>query len=62
MPQGHISRRTILRGLGVGIALPWLEAMTPALSLAAPAAAAPPKRMAFFYVPNGIHMPGWTPD
>lgn len=62
MPSGNISRRTILRGLGVGVALPWLEAMSPALSLAAPIAVAPPKRMAFFYVPNGIHMAGWTPE
>jgi hypothetical protein len=61
MPRRQISRRTVLRGLGVGIALPWLEAMMPAVSLAAPAAAAAPKRMAFFYVPNGINMAGWTP-
>lgn len=63
----QISRRTVLRGLGTAIALPWLEAMSasPAL-LAAPAGAtgseaAAPLRMAFFYVPNGAHMADWTP-
>ncbi len=57
-----MSRRTILRGLGTAIALPWLEAMAPASSaLAAGTASAAPRRMAFFYVPNGVHMPDWTP-
>ena len=59
-----ISRRTILRGLGTSMALPWLEAMAPAVtkvaSAAGPASAAP-RRLAFFYVPNGVHMPDWTP-
>jgi hypothetical protein len=58
-----ISRRTILRGLGTAMALPWLEAMGPLVAQAG-AAAAPstsPNRMAFFYVPNGVHMPDWTP-
>ncbi len=53
-----MSRRTILRGLGTAIALPWLEAMAPdRRRRPAPL----PKRMAFFYVPNGVHMPDWTP-
>lgn len=58
-----ISRRTALRGLGTALALPWLEAMTPAVSrsYAAEAASGLPKRMAFFYVPNGVHMESWTP-
>jgi hypothetical protein len=59
-----MSRRTILRGLGTAIALPWLEAMGPVASAAgtgASAASAAPRRMAFFYVPNGVHMPDWTP-
>jgi hypothetical protein len=58
----HLSRRTLLKGLGTAVALPWLEAMTPALALAAAPAKTPPRRMAFFYVPNGAHMPDWTPD
>lgn len=54
-----ISRRTALRGLGAAIALPWLDAMTPAFARGAAADA--PLRMAFFYVPNGVHMADWTP-
>ncbi len=55
----QISRRTVLRGIGTAIALPWLESIMPRLSLAA--GGGPPRRMAFFSVPNGIHMPDWTP-
>lgn len=51
-----ISRRTLLRGAGAAVALPWLEAM----SLGS-AAGKPPVRLAFFYVPNGIHMADWRP-
>ncbi len=54
-----LSRRTVLRGLGTAIALPWLEAMGPVAKAAGPAPS--PRRMAFFYVPNGVHMPDWTP-
>jgi len=57
-----LDRRTLLRGLGLGIALPMLDAMTPAFAAApAKAAAAAPRRLAFCYVPNGIIMPAWTP-
>ncbi|MBI1371807.1 MAG: DUF1552 domain-containing protein [Phycisphaera sp.] len=60
-----ISRRTILRGAGAAVALPWLDAMAPRTAMAAGGAAAaaakPPVRMAFFYVPNGVHMPNWKP-
>lgn len=54
-----ITRRTVLKGLGAAVALPWLEAMAPVAS-AAPAAKSP-LRAAFLYVPNGIHMQAWTP-
>ncbi len=58
-----ISRRTMLKGLGVSIALPWLEGMLPAVASATQAArTAAPRRLAFVYVPNGIHMRLWTPD
>ena len=59
-----ISRRTVLRGLGTAIALPWLEAMGPLVSWAAadrPGAKPAPNRMAFLYVPNGKNMADWTP-
>ncbi len=55
-----MTRRTALKGLGTAITLPWLEAMTPTLS-AAGAAAKPVTRVAFMYVPNGVHMQDWTP-
>ena len=51
----RLSRRTLLRGLGAAVALPALDAMTPAR-----VAAAPP-RLAFVYVPNGVIMEHWTP-
>lgn len=63
----QLSRRTVLRGLGTTIALPWLEAMAPAWTrAAAPAVDSPvgsehPLRMAFVFVPNGAHMQHWTP-
>jgi hypothetical protein len=57
----HLSRRTVLRGLGTAIALPWLEAMAPAAPAVARGSAKPPLRMAFLYVPNGVHMADWTP-
>ncbi len=56
---GRLSRRTVLRGLGTAVALPFLEAMTP--RAVAAGSAARPMRMAFFYVPNGAHMDAWTP-
>ena len=62
---GGISRRAVLRGLGTAMALPWLEAMSPAADLVGKAGAvgkSAPLRMAFFYVPNGVHMPDWTPS
>ncbi len=57
-----LSRRMMLRGLGTAVALPLLDVMSPTrlLSAAGPRESAP-LRMAFFYVPNGMHMPDWTP-
>lgn len=59
-----LSRRTLLRGLGVSLALPWLEAMGPVVSWADDKTGAEkknPVRMAFIYVPNGKNMADWTP-
>ena len=56
----RIDRRTMLRGLGAAVALPWLDAMAPIAS-AAPGIAKSPLRAAFLYVPNGMHMQDWTP-
>jgi Protein of unknown function (DUF1552) len=56
-----IPRRTFLRGVGTAMALPLLEAMLPLSALAQSAKKARPNRMAFLFVPNGAHMPAWTP-
>ena len=56
-----VSRRTVLRGIGTAMALPLLDAMAPSVARAARAAKTPPTRMAFVFVPNGKHMPDWTP-
>jgi len=65
IPNQTISRRTALKGLGTALTLPLLDAMLPRLAVAGTAAAAkaapPPMRMAFTYVPNGVHIPDWTP-
>jgi hypothetical protein len=67
MSHSPLSRRTLLKGLGCAVALPWLESMG---SLTAWGAATPapgdvvkraPTRMAFIYVPNGVNMADWTP-
>src|SRR5688572_25601488 len=57
----HISRRTMLRGLGATIALPLLDGMVPALTAQTATAAAPIRRLGVFYVPNGMSMPYWWP-
>jgi hypothetical protein len=58
----HISRRAVLRGLGVSLALPLLDSMVPALTAVARTAAAPVRRFGVFYVPNGMSMPYWYPN
>lgn len=60
-----ISRRTVLRGLGVTMALPWLEGMslgrTRGLTTVAGAADGPPVRLAYVFMPNGVNYPAWEP-
>ena len=57
-----LPRRAVLRGLGAGVALPMLQAMSPTRLLAATSTpTANPLRVGFFYVPNGMHMPDWAP-
>ena len=52
-----LPRRTVLRGLGASVALPWLDAMRPAFA----AEGETPLRLAFTYVPNGVTLEDWTP-
>lgn len=55
----HLPRRTFLKATGTAIALPFLDAMTPAGTAFRAKA---PVRLAFVYVPNGIVMKDWTPE
>jgi hypothetical protein len=57
----RLPRRTFLKGVGTAIALPMLDAMTPALAATGRANTTSPVRLAFVYVPNGIVMNEWTP-
>jgi hypothetical protein len=52
-----LDRRAFLRGIGVTLSLPFLDAMTPAF--AAPVRAIP--RLGFLYIPNGVNLAQWTP-
>ena len=56
-----LPRRTVLRGLGATLSLPFLESMVPAFSLSAKANGKPAHRFQTFYVPNGMAMEYWSP-
>src|SRR6185295_11214900 len=49
----HLSRRTVLKGAGVALALPFLDAMVPAATAQSKTAAAGKLRAGFFYIPHG---------
>ena len=57
----YLSRRTFLRGAGVAVGLPLLDAMVPSLTALAQTAAAPKPRLGFLYLPHGAIMEHWTP-
>ncbi|MEQ8784831.1 MAG: DUF1552 domain-containing protein [Pirellulaceae bacterium] len=57
--RNGLSRRALLRGAGAALALPWLDAMTPALAASSESAA--PKRFAWIYIPNGVVQEAWHP-
>jgi hypothetical protein len=59
----HLSRRTVLRGAGVAIALPLLDAMNPAATAwGQTAAGRAPHRLAFVGFPMGAVMRAWSPE
>ena len=71
LTKRHLSRRTVLKGAGVSIGLPLLDAMIPAATALAQTAAAPKMRAGFFYIPHGAimwntaygpEMDHWTPS
>jgi len=55
--SNRIERRTILRGIGAAVALPWLEIMTPVAKAAANTL--PPRRFVTFFQPNGVFPSAW---
>lgn len=55
-----MTRRTILRGAGVALGVPWLEAAPAKTGVKGPVK--PPVRMAFLYMPNGVNVAAWTPQ
>src|SRR5256885_16392179 len=58
----HVSRRAVLKGIGASIALPLLDAMSPATTAwAQTAAGSTPKRFAFVGFPHGAIMDRWSP-
>jgi hypothetical protein len=61
MTKKSLPRRTFLRGMGTALALPLLDAMVPALSAVAQAAASPVRRLGFVYIPMGMNAAAWTP-
>jgi len=58
----HISRRTVLKGSGVTLALPFLEAMVPASTALAATAAMPKPRFVGCFVPHGMAPGYWVPS
>ncbi len=71
LTKRHLSRRTVLRGAGVALALPLLDAMIPAATALSQTAARPKLRVGFFYIPHGAimgntshgpQMDRWTPS
>jgi len=58
----HISRRTVLRGAGVALALPLLDSMVPAQTPLAKTAAVPKTRFTGIFVPHGMAPGYWIPE
>jgi hypothetical protein len=61
MKRFELTRRACLRGAGVALALPMLEAMVPRVARAQKAGAAKPLRLVVWTLPDGVRMDAWTP-
>jgi hypothetical protein len=61
LTKKHLSRRAVLRGLGVSLSLPLLDSMIPAQTPLARTAAKPQIRLALCFMPHGAVMSNWTP-
>ena len=58
----HISRRTLLRGVGAAVSLPLLDSMVPAQTPLAKTAANPEIRLGLCFIPHVAVMANWTPE
>ena len=58
----HLTRRTVLRGVGTALALPLLDAMIPARTALAQTAAKATPHLGFIYFPHGAVQAQWTPS
>ena len=58
----HLTRRTVLRGVGTALALPLLDAMIPARTALAQTAAKATPHLGFIYFPHGAVQTQWTPS
>src|SRR5262245_2622030 len=61
LTRKHLSRRTVLKGIGASIGLPLLDAMIPAHTALAQTAATPQLRLGFVYFPHGALQDEWQP-
>ena len=61
LTRKHLSRRTLLKGIGASISLPLLDAMIPAGTAFAQTAAKPSQRLGFVYFPHGALQDEWQP-
>src|SRR3954469_19495229 len=59
LSKRHLSRRTVLKGAGVTLALPLLDAMIPASTALAQTAATPPTRFVGIFFPHGLSYGYW---
>ena len=57
-----LPRRTFLRGMGVTLALPLLDAMIPAFTVLAQTPANPVRRLGYVYIPMGMNWLEWIPE
>ena len=62
LTKKHLTRRTVLRGAGVALSLPLLEAMVPAATVLAQTAARPKPRFVGLFVPHGMAPGYWVPS
>jgi hypothetical protein len=61
LTQKHLPRRTFLRGAGIALGLPLLDAMVPAMAAERLTAAAPVRRLGFIIYPLGVDQDRWRP-